>query len=310
MLQAVKRPVKDWVREKFHRIFYNSKIWKEVHWLGVPVLKCPFDLWTYQQILWETRPTLIVECGTNRGGSAFFFATLFDLMQDGRVITIDVNDMKPPAHPRVKYILGSSADPKVRDLIKAEGVGVPARAIVREPALLDERQVAGGAVDPAVDQHHAEQDQATQRVGAHHIGGPMRAFPEPGHADKREDGDGDEADREADGRGLDAAGHFRPQDNRLIGPQAADGRQPAREGDFLDGGNGHPGRGGGSGFGNGLGGRGGRRQPARHKNAERGPRGQPCRDGGQQYCFFHARMWRCCGAGRAYPTRTTPQELD
>jgi cephalosporin hydroxylase len=120
MLQAVKRPVKDWVREKFHRIFYNSKIWKEVHWLGVPVLKCPFDLWTYQQILWETRPTLIVECGTNRGGSAFFFATLFDLMQDGRVITIDVNDMKPPAHPRVKYILGSSADPKVRDLIKAE----------------------------------------------------------------------------------------------------------------------------------------------------------------------------------------------
>ena len=92
--------------------------------------------------------------------------------------------------------------------------------------------------------------------------------------------------------GLDAAGHFRPQDDRLIGPQAADGRQPAREGDFLDGCNGHPGRGGGSGFGDGLGGRGRRRQPARHKNAERGPRGQPCRNRGQQYCFFHARMWR------------------
>jgi cephalosporin hydroxylase len=31
-------------------------IWEYNQWMGVPTLKLPFDLWVYQEILYETRP--------------------------------------------------------------------------------------------------------------------------------------------------------------------------------------------------------------------------------------------------------------
>ena len=38
--------------------------------MGVPCLKCPLDLWVYQEILAQVRPALVLETGTHRGGSA------------------------------------------------------------------------------------------------------------------------------------------------------------------------------------------------------------------------------------------------
>jgi hypothetical protein len=37
---------------------------------GVPALKYPSDSWSYQEIVYETKPDLIIETGTNEGGSA------------------------------------------------------------------------------------------------------------------------------------------------------------------------------------------------------------------------------------------------
>ena len=79
------------------------------HWLGATVLKYPTDLWSYQEIVAETRPDLIVETGTWRGGSALFLAGLLDALGDGTVISIDIERRgEPPRHPRVEYWLGSS----------------------------------------------------------------------------------------------------------------------------------------------------------------------------------------------------------
>ena len=57
---------------QFHRIYYaaSRRTWANTYWRGVPVLKCPLDLWVYQEILHEVRPDLIVEAGTKHGGSA------------------------------------------------------------------------------------------------------------------------------------------------------------------------------------------------------------------------------------------------
>ncbi|MCA3218191.1 MAG: hypothetical protein ING59_06470 [Burkholderiales bacterium] len=38
--------------------------------MGVPALKCPLDLWVYQELLFRLRPGLIVETGTRHGGTA------------------------------------------------------------------------------------------------------------------------------------------------------------------------------------------------------------------------------------------------
>jgi len=79
------------------------------------VVKCPVDLWTYQEIICETKPDLLIETGASGGGSAFFFATLFDLIGHGRVVTVD-KDHYPSLwreHPRVTYLVGDSLSPEV-----------------------------------------------------------------------------------------------------------------------------------------------------------------------------------------------------
>jgi cephalosporin hydroxylase len=79
-------------------------------------------MWTYQEILFDTRPELLVETGTQYGGSALFYATLFDLLGAGEVITIDVDtsQVHPSvvAHPRVTVIAASSTEPSVFDRVR------------------------------------------------------------------------------------------------------------------------------------------------------------------------------------------------
>jgi cephalosporin hydroxylase len=101
-----------------HRLFQIDLIEKtnnfdDVRWLGTPVWQDVLDLWTVQEVLSEVRPALLVECGTNRGGSALFYANLFDLMDHGRVVTIDVERMHDIEHPRIEFLLGSSTAPEI-----------------------------------------------------------------------------------------------------------------------------------------------------------------------------------------------------
>jgi len=99
-----------------HDALYLSDAWTEATWLGAQALKNPLDLWVYQEILAETRPELVVETGTYRGGSAFFLASVCDLLGVGEVVSIDVEPVRDdyPAHPRITYLGGrSSTDPDV-----------------------------------------------------------------------------------------------------------------------------------------------------------------------------------------------------
>jgi cephalosporin hydroxylase len=108
------------VTEEFHRLYYDSEVWKQTYWLGVPVQKCPLDLWLYQEILAEIRPHLIVETGTLRGGSALFLASICDLLGHGHVVTVDIRPQDGrPRHPRISYLTGSSTDPTVVSQVRA-----------------------------------------------------------------------------------------------------------------------------------------------------------------------------------------------
>jgi cephalosporin hydroxylase len=105
--------------ETFHRLYYDSHVWKDTHWLGVPVQKLPLDLWIYQEILNETRPDVVVEMGTAKGGSAFFFASMFELLRHGEVLTVDI--IAPEGrleHNRITYLTGSSTAPEIVDIVK------------------------------------------------------------------------------------------------------------------------------------------------------------------------------------------------
>lgn len=99
----------------FHRAFYDSpNTHTFTNWMGVPLLKNPMDLHIYQEIIWDLRPTLIIETGTAYGGSALYFATMLDRRGEGRVITIDVEPNQPlPTHRRLIAMTGSSTDPSI-----------------------------------------------------------------------------------------------------------------------------------------------------------------------------------------------------
>ena len=90
-------------------------------WLGVPVIQMPPDIVALQEILWETRPQLVIETGVARGGSLILSASILELAGEGQVLGIDI-DVRPhnretiESHPlsrRIRLVEGSSLDEAV-----------------------------------------------------------------------------------------------------------------------------------------------------------------------------------------------------
>jgi cephalosporin hydroxylase len=144
------------VVRQFHRLFYRSGVdtWSNTSWLGTAAQKCAFDLWVYQEILHELRPAVIVECGTAEGGSAFFLASICDLLDHGSVITIDIEEYpERPEHPRITYLHGSSTDAEVfRQVEQLVGGREPVLVILdsnhERDHVLDELRLYAGLVSP------------------------------------------------------------------------------------------------------------------------------------------------------------------
>jgi len=101
------------------RLILKTDDFNTVQWLGKPILQNMIDLWTIQETIYELKPALIIETGTNLGGSSFFYAQLFDLMAtNGRVVTIDVEKLHDLNHPRVRYVIGDSTSSAIVDTVR------------------------------------------------------------------------------------------------------------------------------------------------------------------------------------------------
>jgi cephalosporin hydroxylase/protein-L-isoaspartate O-methyltransferase len=107
--------------DAFHCLYYHqpARTWLNTYWMGVAIAKCPLDLWVYQEIVYEVRPDVIVECGTFQGGSALYLASLCDLVGNGRIYTVDINEPPDaPLHPRIEYVRGSSVSDEVINYLR------------------------------------------------------------------------------------------------------------------------------------------------------------------------------------------------
>jgi cephalosporin hydroxylase len=141
--------------QEFHRLYYNSGVYRQTFWRGVETQKCPLDLWIYQELIHELRPDVIVETGTFSGGSAYYMASLFDLLGSGRVITVDLEPQPNlPTHPRITYVSGlSSTAPEAISKVKASiGDGAVVMVILDSDHsrnhVLDELRIYGPMVTP------------------------------------------------------------------------------------------------------------------------------------------------------------------
>jgi len=72
-------------------------------------------------MIYEIKPDLIIETGTFKGGSALYYANLFDLIGKGRVVTIDVEFREQRIkHPRIRYVFSSSTDELIKGVLDEE----------------------------------------------------------------------------------------------------------------------------------------------------------------------------------------------
>jgi cephalosporin hydroxylase len=98
------------LRELIPRI--QDRLMQRSHYFGVPAQKFPFDFWEYQEILWETKPEVIIEIGNNCGGSTLALAHLCDALGKGKIIGVDVSHERVPDHvrnhPRIELITGDA----------------------------------------------------------------------------------------------------------------------------------------------------------------------------------------------------------
>ncbi len=124
------RSVERDVVARFHKLYYHGRqrglSWGDTYWLGTQVLKCPLDLWLYQELIQDYRPDLVIETGTYMGGSAKFIASIFDLVGHGEIVSIDINPREGrPDHDRITYVTGSSVDPDIVELVREMAKGKP-----------------------------------------------------------------------------------------------------------------------------------------------------------------------------------------
>jgi len=95
-------------------------------WLGLPIIQFPQDIVAIQEIIWKTKPDVVIETGVARGGSLILSASILHLLNgNGRVIGVDI-DIRPhnrtaiEAHPlahRISLIQGSSIDHAIVDQV-------------------------------------------------------------------------------------------------------------------------------------------------------------------------------------------------
>ena len=119
-----------------------SYLW---NWMGVPIIQMPADVMATQEVIWDTKPTVIIETGVARGGSVLFMAGLMKMMGiEGKVIGVDI-DIR--AHNRAAI----EANPLSRDVVLIEGGSVDEDTLARVRAEIPE----GARVMAVLDSDHS-----------------------------------------------------------------------------------------------------------------------------------------------------------
>jgi len=147
--------------DNFHLLYESNhkQTYDNTYWMGIRSMKCPLDLWIYQEILFKTKPDIIIETGTNEGGTSLYLANICDLMNNGEIITIDISSPKDkPEHERVHYIHGDATSTKtiekIHQLIDEMNIKTDAKIMVilddehSEDHVFQEMEIYGKIVTP------------------------------------------------------------------------------------------------------------------------------------------------------------------
>ena len=121
-------PESDRVRREWTAVATRHGYSYNFSWLGVPIIQHPEDIVILQELLWQTRPDLVIETGIAHGGSLLLSASILKLLEGERdVLGVDI-DIRAHAratlstHPLaglISTIEGNSVSPEVMDKVRA-----------------------------------------------------------------------------------------------------------------------------------------------------------------------------------------------
>lgn len=119
------------IKQDFHEMYYDSDVWNgSTKFLGLTIGKNPMDLWMYQEIIFRVKPRVIIETGTCYGGTTawMMYCQKLSGIENGMVITMDIEQKVTFKLPEITQIIGSSTHPNAMytclDIIKRLGGSV------------------------------------------------------------------------------------------------------------------------------------------------------------------------------------------
>ncbi|MHA1718780.1 MAG: CmcI family methyltransferase [Promethearchaeota archaeon] len=110
----------------FHKLYHTKyKVHQYTYWFGIKTLQTPLDMWNLQEIIYETKPDIIIETGTYLGGTSLFLAMILqNVNENGKIITIDILDQAEKAsqnkiyQDRVISLIGNSVSNEIIEQVK------------------------------------------------------------------------------------------------------------------------------------------------------------------------------------------------
>lgn len=121
------------VLKQYHKWYYNNYVWGSTTFMGASCKKSVSDMWNYQEILYELKPSLIVEFGTSEGGSALYFSSILKhINETSKVLTVDIDHSNLPESVKscnhIELLTCSSSDHIVKTRISELREEYPGKA--------------------------------------------------------------------------------------------------------------------------------------------------------------------------------------
>ena len=114
------------LRQKIREVVVAADRYNWMHqtrWMGETSINPPEDLFAFQEIIYQTRPKFLIECGVAWAGTLLLYASLLEAFDiDGHIIGIDIyipDDLKERIRAKgrladkITLINGSTLDPDV-----------------------------------------------------------------------------------------------------------------------------------------------------------------------------------------------------
>lgn len=109
--------------QQWLKLGWNQKYTYTFTWMGRPIIQLPEDMIRIQEVIYQIKPDIIIECGVAHGGSLIYYASILKAMgkTESRIVGIDIeirphNRQAIEAHelfPFITLVEGSSISPEI-----------------------------------------------------------------------------------------------------------------------------------------------------------------------------------------------------